>query len=162
MKYDKIGMYPPTHESFTVVRGQRGKYGPRKEPIRLQDSLPCPLKKRLSVVWVSTSGNRVLCFSCGQKEIMLFDVENENKSSPFKKSYNREDRSNLSLSSSLTCWPLKGLWRLSLADSKDFVVRHMKVSSSCEECDLLSGGKLIRVAEITVTWTTCVCVICYV
>ena len=23
MKYDKVGMYPPTHESFTVVRGQR-------------------------------------------------------------------------------------------------------------------------------------------
>ena len=22
-----------------------GKYGPRKEPIRLHDSLPCPLKK---------------------------------------------------------------------------------------------------------------------
>ena len=27
---------------------QIGKYGPRKEPIRLQDSLPRPLKKRKS------------------------------------------------------------------------------------------------------------------
>ena len=25
---------------------ERGKYGPRKEPIRWQDSLPCPLKNK--------------------------------------------------------------------------------------------------------------------
>ena len=41
----KVGMYSATHESFTVARGQIGKYWPGKEQIRLQDSLPCPLKK---------------------------------------------------------------------------------------------------------------------
>ena len=37
-------MYSATSETVTVARGQ-SKYGPRKEPMRLQDSLPCPLWK---------------------------------------------------------------------------------------------------------------------
>ena len=36
-------MYSATHESVTVASE---KYWPGEEPIRLQDSLPCPLKKK--------------------------------------------------------------------------------------------------------------------
>ena len=41
-------MYSATHESviYRCPWAEIGKYGPRKEPIRLQDSLPCPLRKK--------------------------------------------------------------------------------------------------------------------
>ena len=60
----------------------------------------------------------------------------------------------------------KSLWSFNLlasqADSKDFEVCYIEMWSSREECALLSGGRLIRVAEITVTWTTCVWVRWYI
>ena len=45
----KVEMYSATRDSRKRYCGpwaEIGKYWPRKEPIRLQDSLPCPLKKK--------------------------------------------------------------------------------------------------------------------
>ena len=39
-----VGMYSATHESVTVGRDRKILTG--KEPIRLQNSLPCPLEKK--------------------------------------------------------------------------------------------------------------------
>ena len=118
---------------------------------------------RIEIVWsynMDFYGNLVLRFSCGRlKKIMHFDVEMEIKVNLLKKLWARRSFKSLW---SFTCWLLKCLWRLSLADSKDFEVCYVEMWSSREECVLLSGGKLIRVAEITVTWATCVWVRWYI
>ena len=37
-----------SRKRYCCLWAEIGKYRPRKEPIRLHDSLPCPLKKKIS------------------------------------------------------------------------------------------------------------------
>ena len=45
----KLGIFSATHESVTVPLDRDRKSGPHQEPIRLQDTLPCPKRENSRV-----------------------------------------------------------------------------------------------------------------